>query len=835
MNAMRRRLVFLKEPIYNAIAIALAIVLPAVLVIRAWDAEVDKAESAARADFEARAMQIRDTIAGRLLDYEQVLRGAAGLFAVTRAVGLDEWRSYYENLQLETYYPGIQGIGYAPRVTASGMDVFVGRIRESGYSGYLINPPGVRAEYVPVAYIEPFSGRNLRAIGFDALSDPVRRAALERAMVSGGPAMSGKLRLLQETDEDVQAGVAMYVPVSHRSLAPETTAQRRQAVEGFVFAHFRIGDLMRRILGNERNVSLTLHDGRLTAPEALLFSSALIGEGAPRFEWKAELPVLGQVWTMHMASTRQFEESVDRDTPRLVLLGGGSIHLLLLAMLWSLWNTRSRALKIAGQMTREVRRREAEWQAMSDASPMGIFRADAFGAYTYVNPRYEVLSGLPAAATMGEGWLATVHPEDREGVRGGWQAVVREHRTEAASNYRLLRADGTVIWVTVLAGVIREDDGISGYVGVVEDVTERKNATDALLKSRERLGMALEGSNLALFDWDIASGEVRLSEQWRLMMGGDKLETVTTIDELQHIVHPDDREHLQQSLVPVLKGEARFYEVQHRVRNRFGEWRWILSRAKVSERDAAGKALRMTGTNADITAMKEVERIKNEFISTVSHELRTPLTAIIGALGLARETATGLGPDTENFIDMAYQNSERLSALINDVLDLEKIDSGQMTLDLKPLQLRGVLEHTVRINRPYADMHHARLRLLPGPDFTVAADHDRLLQVLTNLISNAAKFSPENGEVEVSAEQRGQAVRVAVRDHGPGIPASFRDTIFRRFERADNSDTRKKGGTGLGLSICKALVERMRGEIGFESEPGQGSTFYIELPLQPVT
>ncbi len=832
MNTMRRRLASLKEPIYNAIAVALAVVLPAVLVIRAWDAEVDKVESTARANFEARAVQIRDTIAGRLLDYEQVLRGAAGLFAASRVVGRDEWRSYYENLQLEAYYPGIQGMGYAPRVTASAMDAFVGRIRDAGYSDYRIHPPGERDEYVPVAYIEPFSGRNLRAIGFDALSDPVRRAALVRAMISGGPAMSGRLRLLQETDEDVQAGVAMYVPITN-SLSPETGELRRQAVDGFVFAHFRVGDLMRRILGNERGLSLKLHDGRTAGPETQMFSSAPAGQDAPRFEWRMELPVLGQVWALHMASTPQFEESVDRNTPRLVLLGGGSIHLLLLAMLWSLWNTRSRALKIAGQMTRAVGRREAEWQAMSDASPLGIFRADASGAYTYVNPRYEGLSGLPAAETMGDGWLATVHPEDRERVRGSWQAMVREHRTEAASSYRLLRAGGTVIRVTVLAGVIREDDGIAGYVGVVEDVTERKNATDALLKSRERLGMALEGSNLALFDWDIASGEVRLSEQWQLMMGGDKLETVTTIDELQRLVHPDDLERLQQSLVPVLQGAARFYELQHRVRNRFGEWRWILSRAKVSERNAAGQALRMTGTNADITAMKEIERLKNEFISTVSHELRTPLTAIIGALGLARETATDLDPDTENFIDMAYQNSERLSALINDVLDLEKIDSGQMTLDLQPLQLRGVLEHAVRINMPYADMHHARLQMLPGPEFTVAADHDRLLQVLTNLISNAAKFSPENSEIEVSAEQRGPVVRVAVRDHGLGIPAGFRDTIFRRFERADNSDTRKRRGTGLGLSICKALVERMNGEIGFESEPGQGSTFYFELPLQP--
>lgn len=823
---------FVRESLYNAIAILLAVVLPAVLVIRTWNAEVEKAEDAARANFEARAAQIRDALAGRLLDYEQVLRGGAGLFAASSAVGRNEWRSYYESLQLEKYYPGIQGIGYSPRIGGAAAEAFVARIREEGFPGYRIHPGGVRDFHVPVAYIEPFSGRNLRAFGFDAYADPVRRQALERAMVTGRPAVSGKLRLLQETDEDVQAGFAMYAPVNHRNRAPENEAQRREAVQGFVFAHFRVGDLMRRIIGDERNLSLTLHDGRTVSAESLMFGHEAAAGHVPRFVWSVELPVLGQVWSLRAVSTPHFEESVDSFTPRLVLLGGGAMHLLLLAMLWSLWNTRSRALKIADQMTRELSHREAEWQAMSDASPLGIFRADSRGAYTYVNPRYEQLSGLSAAAAAGEGWLTAVHPEDRERVREGWLKLLRGETGEAASTCRFLQGGNVVIWVTVLTGVIREDGGISGYVGVVEDVTERKNATDALLKSRERLGMALEGSNLALFDWDIPSGEVRLSEQWQLMLGGDSAETVTTVTELQRLVHPDDLVRLQQSLVPVLKGSARFYEVQHRVRNRLGEWRWIHSRAKVSERDAAGQALRMTGTNADITAMKEVERLKGEFISTVSHELRTPLTAIIGSLGLVRETATGLDPDSANFLDMAYQNSERLSVLINDVLDLEKIESGQMTIDLRPLDLRGQLEHAVRINQPYADVHGTRLRLLPGEDFTVSADPDRLLQVLTNLLSNAAKFSPEGSEVEVSASRNGAAVRVAVSDRGPGIPDSFRGAIFQRFERSDNSDTRRKGGTGLGLSICKALVERMNGSIGFESAPGKGSTFYFDLPLQ---
>jgi PAS domain S-box-containing protein len=824
-----------RDRFYNSMAVALAILLPATLVILAWRSTVADVEQDAQARFEFRAMQISDAVNRRIQDYEQVLRGAAGLFAASAAVQRDEWRSYYEDLRLEQYYPSIQAIGYAQRISAADRERFVSGVRADANPGYLIHPPGERDSYTPVLYIEPFSGRNLLAFGYDMQSEPARLAAMERAVANGRMAISARVTLLQESEHDRQAGFLMYIPVYGKGMVVETPQQRARATRGFVFAAVRTGRLINRIVGDEKNVELSVYDGTVVAESALLHRTmaGAVGREPPRFSWTTTIPLRGHAWTLRMHSTPQFEDSIDRTMPNLVLAGGVAIHLLLLTVLWSLWTTRSRALRIAAKMTDEVRHREAEWQAMSDASPLGIFRTDARGDNVYVNPRYELLSGISASAAVGDGWLSAVHPDDRRRVTAEWQAAVAAGATEARCTYRFLQPGGSVIWVTATAAVIREHDVITGYVGNVEDVTERKQSTEALMKSREQLGMALEGSNLALFDWDIPSGQVRLSEQWQLMLGGDNVPTVTTIEDLQRDVHPEDIGRLRQNLSPVLRGQARFYEIQHRVRGHHGDWRWILSRAKVSERDGSGKALRLVGTNADITATKEIERLKNEFISTVSHELRTPLTAIIGSLSLIKEMGTGLDADSANFLDMACQNSDRLAALINDVLDLEKIESGQMTMDLRPLQLRTVLQQAVRINQPYADIHKARLRLLPGPEFTVAADSDRLMQVLTNLISNAAKFSPEGGEVEVSAEQRGAVVRVGVRDHGPGIPDSFRNVIFQRFERADNSDTRKKGGTGLGLSICKALVERMNGEIGFETAAGEGSTFYFELPLVP--
>lgn len=236
---------------------------------------------------------------------------------------------------------------------------------------------------------------------------------------------------------------------------------------------------------------------------------------------------------------------------------------------------------------------------------------------------------------------------------------------------------------------------------------------------------------------------------------------------------------------------------------------------------------------------ERASRVKSEFISTVSHELRTPLTAISGALGLIAGGAVGpLSPQALEMVGIAKKNSQRLSYLINDLLDMEKLMAGKLHFDLRALELMPLLEQALAENQAYAEQYKVHYALTQRTDgLRVWVDAQRLQQVLANLLSNAAKFSPEGAPVEVAVRRRGEAVRVEVRDHGPGIPASFQGCIFQKFSQADASDTRQKGGTGLGLAISRELVERMGGSIGYESQEGQGACFFFELPLwhaQPV-
>jgi signal transduction histidine kinase len=239
-----------------------------------------------------------------------------------------------------------------------------------------------------------------------------------------------------------------------------------------------------------------------------------------------------------------------------------------------------------------------------------------------------------------------------------------------------------------------------------------------------------------------------------------------------------------------------------------------------------------SATRYELEEQRRLEQLKDEFISIVSHELRTPLTSIHGSLGLVNEGRAGeLPPKASQLVGIAYRNSQRLVRLVTDLLDLQKIESGLLVFDVRSHDLAGLLAAAVEANQPYGSRFEVEIVLAEVPHgVQVRLDADRMMQVLTNLLSNAAKFSSPHGQVTLGAESRAPDVRVSVTDQGPGIPKEFRERIFQRFAQADSSTTRQREGTGLGLSISRAIVERMGGRIGFESQEGVGTTFFFDLP-----
>ncbi len=346
----------------------------------------------------------------------------------------------------------------------------------------------------------------------------------------------------------------------------------------------------------------------------------------------------------------------------------------------------------------------------------------------------------------------------------------------------------------------------------------------------ERLALATKAGNIGVWDYDVVGGVLNWDERMFSLYGVERNQFPGCYEAWSHALHPEDKVQAEKDLSDALSGIKPF-DCEFRVIWSDNKVRFIKANATVI-RDKQGNALRMTGINQDITERKEIERLKSEFISTISHELRTPLTSIRGALGLIiGKAAENLPEQFQKMLALANRNAERLTLLINDILDLERIESDLLIFEFKEIDIVAVATRSLEDNAGYSAKHNVKLAFHSKiKNGIVWGDENRLLQVFANLISNAIKFSPKGETVVINIEHIDSTFRVSVSDAGNGIPDDFRHRIFQRFAQADSSDSRAKGGTGLGLNITHAIIKRHGGTIDYTSELGRGTQFYFELP-----
>jgi PAS domain S-box-containing protein len=428
-------------------------------------------------------------------------------------------------------------------------------------------------------------------------------------------------------------------------------------------------------------------------------------------------------------------------------------------------------------------------------------------------------------------WLSSARPEDRIESEQLLQRHLSGELPYYAIEPRIRHRDGRWIWVHDQGSLIAwtGDDKPLLMSGIRTDITEHKTAALALQRSESRLRGLFKLSPIGIALNDYETGAFLEVNDALVQSTGYSREELLSVNYMD--LTPEEYEAHEAQQLQDLETTGRYgpFEKEY-IRKDGSRYPVLLNGMLVI--DPSEKKL-IWSMIEDISERKRLEQMKNEFISIVSHELRTPLTSIRGSLGLVGAGAVGeIPPKVQQLVDIAVNNTDRLVRLINDILDIEKIDSGKMQFEMTVQPLRPVVERAIESSRGLESRYGVRILLEPGAaDTAVRMDADRITQVLLNLITNAAKFSPSGGRVRVSVDRVETGVRVAVADDGPGIPDGFRGRVFERFAQADASDTRREGGSGLGLSICRAIIREHGGSIGFDSEPGLGSVFHFELPL----
>lgn len=353
---------------------------------------------------------------------------------------------------------------------------------------------------------------------------------------------------------------------------------------------------------------------------------------------------------------------------------------------------------------------------------------------------------------------------------------------------------------------------------------ERIAAQSHKLMSDRRYAVAYATSSDGLFEWVPTTQERFLSPPLRGFLGPD---AATEGPPLLPHTHPEDAEAFASSIDAAMIAPTP--PIRFRLAHHSGEYRTVECRL-IGMRDLDGHT-RVLGTVLDIDEAHRLQQLKDQFLAVVSHELRTPLTSIRGSLSLMSSQALGQIPGpAQEMLDIAERNGERLTLLVDDLLDLQQLDSGNMVTNLHPTALNEVIANAVEAVSGQAEKRHIEIDASPT-DAWVLGDSRRLSQVLINFLSNAVKFSPERSQIEIRSNTTAFAAHVRVVDHGAGIPEAFRDRVFDRFTQAQNPGTRAVGGTGLGLAISQSIIEQHHGKIGYETELGEGTTFWIEVPL----
>jgi signal transduction histidine kinase/CHASE1-domain containing sensor protein len=831
--------------------------------------------------------EIAQKIETRLHAQALVLRDAAAFLRVSGELDRTHWRDYITQAKIHLNLPGVQGLGFARLIPTNRLAEHVRDIRDEGFPDYRVWPEGERPVYTTIVYLEPFAGRNLRAFGYDMFTEPVRRAAMERARDQDVAALSGKVRLVQETETDVQAGTLMFVPAYRPGVPTATVDQRRAALLGWVYSPYRMNDLMHGILGSwnrdgDKRIRLAIYDGDRSTPEALLYDSQAADHQRPATAYANVLRIPidfnGQHWTLDFSQFRPSAFSLDDLRVSLVAGSGIAISLLLAALVGTFARMRTHAQQLATELKfrqraeQSLRTADRNYRSLVDNLRAGVVVHAPDTGIRFSNPMASQLLGLTAQQMQG---IVAIDP--------AWHFIREDGTPMPPQEYPVNRvaASGSALcdlilgictptcedptWVQCEGHPIRDDQGqVQQIVVTFFDITPRQRAVDALRRSEALLNEMGRMARVGGWQLDLATGK----QVWT--------EAVYLIHEVDTTFEPNLDNAIgfyPPSAAPIVKqaveraanlGESFDLEVEFVTAK--GNHRWIhtIGRA-VQER---GRTVALTGVFQDITARKEAEvelaryrdhletlvqsrtqalneqlvRVREqdhllirqsrlaamgEMITNIAHQWRQPLNALALVLGNIQdaEQHQELTPEylTRKMAD-ARRLIDKMSTTISDFRDFFRPDKAPETFPVsKPT---GAALALVEAS---LRAHDITVTTDIREDVCSAGISNEYSQVILNLLDNAKDAIIARhlggGQILVQVDRDGDQARVRISDNGGGITDEMLPRIFEPYFST------KPGGTGIGLYMSKMIIENSMGGTITACTLESGAEFTVSTPL----
>lgn len=793
------------------------VVLVGTLGLTAWVTGYieDTAQDKDKIRFQNAIQRTENSIENQLKTYVAMLQGGSGLFSASDAVDREEFRTYVNRLLLKDHYPGVQGIGFSRRYPASERQEIAAALSVEGIRNFTLYPTYDRSVYYPIVYLEPLDQRNRKALGYDMFTEPARRAAMAQARDEGRPVASGKVTLVQEIDEEKQAGFLIYVPVYEGGNIPGTVTERRTRLKGFVYSPFRVDDLMDGIFGAEPYpfVNFQIYDGTTMAPESLLYSSRSEQREArdyqPRFTTTLPVSVAGRRWTIVYTTKPSFDDTSSIGLVPFVAIGGTLVSLLLFSITRSQVKARTEAEQAAFRLRQsesDLQRSHEELEHRVEERTAELARANSI---------------LQAEITA------------------------RRQIQEA-----LERAEQSLKQSLSFADLLQR---------ITERVRDSLDETQILQTAVEALAVGLDvaGCNTGLYDLERGVSRIaaeattrqspRLRRTVQMEAFSEGYEALLAGQNLQFclIQVPSPRDNVSVLVCPVFDdqgvlGDLWLFRPSAQVFTAF-EVR-LVEQVATQCAIALRQARLYEAAQAQVKALEKVNWLKDDFLSTVSHELRTPVSNMKMAIRMLELTFNQMNAPSngdrkkfQQYLQILQSECQREIDLINDLLDLQRLVSGKQTADVQTVNIPTWLSQLVEPFQERAGVRQQTLRIdLPSKDLPpLVADISSLERILGELLNNACKYTPPNEVIVIRVQSQSGRIQFSVCNSGVEIPEDELPRIFDKFYRIPNADPWKQGGTGLGLALAQRLAENMGGQIHVGSAQGT-TTFTVVIPNQVV-